>query len=87
MKIVLKSDIFVVKNIKRKTKAEMFKDLKAGDMIQLSVDASPVGGNKGTYASYIKIEKLNSEEYTHKSFNQIWELYSIFELGELCENY
>jgi len=83
MKIVLKSDIFEITKVKRKTKANMLENLKAGDLIQLSVDASPVGSNRGsTYASYIKIEDLKTKECAYKSFNQIWGLYNTFELEQ-----
>lgn len=79
MKIILKSEVLVIKEIKKKTKAKNLESLKVGDSIQLSVDASPVGRNKGTYAAYIKIEDLQTGKCNYKSFNQIGDLYRTFE--------
>lgn len=79
-KIVLKSEILKITKIKKKTKAVVLKDLIVGDEIQLSVDASPVGGNRGTYATYIKVENISNKESTYFSFNQISTLYNAFEL-------
>jgi len=59
----------------------MIGDLKIGDKIQLTIDASPVGGHGGTYASYIKITNLKNGEFTHKSFNRIGDLYNVVELA------
>lgn len=67
--IILKSEILIIKEIKAKTSAKMLKNLKVGDEIQLSVNASPVGGNRGTYASYITVENIWNGERTKFSFN------------------
>lgn len=80
--IILKSEILIIKEIKAKTSAKMLKNLKVGDEIQLSVNASPVGGNRGTYASYITVENVGNGERTNFSFNQIGILYRAFELEE-----
>jgi len=77
--VILKSEILTIKQIKKKTKAKNLECLKVGDSIQLSVDASPVGRNKGTYAAYIKIEDLQTGKCNYKSFNQIGDLYRTFE--------
>lgn len=77
--ISLRSDILEVTKIVKKTKAEMFKDLKVGSKIQLSVLAESVGGNRGTYASYITIKNLETGDYSHKSFNQIGSVLDKFE--------
>ena len=79
MNIILKSEVLVIKEIKKKTKAKNLENLKVGDSVQLSVDASPVGRNKGTYAAYIKIEDLQTGKCNYKSFNQIGDLYRTFE--------
>ena len=79
MNVILKSEILTIKQIKKKTKAKNLECLKVGDSIQLSVDASPIGRNKGTYAAYIKIENLQTKECNYKSFNQIGDLYRTFE--------
>lgn len=79
MNVILKSEVLIIKDIKKKTKAKNLESLKVGDRIQLSVDASPVGRNKGTYATYIKIEDLQTGKCNYKSFNQIGDLYRTFE--------
>lgn len=79
MDIILKSDILEVTEIKKKTSAKMFKDLKIGDRILLTIPVKYAGMNRGTYASYIRIENLSNGDYTHKSFNQITSLLSLFE--------
>jgi len=57
----------------------MFKDLKIGDKIVLSVPVEYAGRNGGSHATYIKVENLQNGEYTHKSFNQIGMLLNCFE--------
>lgn len=79
MNVILKSEVLIIKEIKKKTKAKNLESLKVGDRIQLSIDASPVGRNKGTYAAYIKIEDLQTGKCNYKSFNQIGDLYKTFE--------
>jgi hypothetical protein len=86
MEIILKSKLLKVTKIKKKSSAKMLKGLKVDDVIQLSVDASPVGRNRGTYASYIRVENVKTKEANHFSFNQIDILERNFELEE-CENY
>jgi len=77
--IILKSEILEIVNIKKNTKAEMFKDLLIGDKIMLSIPVKYAGGNRGTYASYIKVENLQNGESVRKSFNQIGTVLDIFE--------
>ena len=79
MDIILKSDILTITKIKKKSYAKMLKDLVVGDKIQLRVSAKPVGGNRGTYASYIQVVNIKTEEKNKFSFNQITILYDTFE--------
>ena len=60
--IVLKSNTLVVNNILKKTRAKLFKDLKIGDKIQLSVEVKYAGINRSTYATYILVENLKTKE-------------------------
>lgn len=71
MDIIMKSEILEVVEITKKTKAKMFKDLKAGNKIQLSIPVKYAGSNRGTYASYITIKNLDSGDVAYKSFNEI----------------
>jgi len=77
--IILKSDNLEIVKILRKTKSEMFENLKVGDTIILSIEVKCAGSNKGTYASYIKAENLGTGECNYKSFNQINGILSCFE--------
>lgn len=80
--ILLKSNILVVNRIIKKTRAKMFKNLKVGDEIQLSVEVAYAGRNGGTHATYILIENLRTGEFTAKSFNEISIILDNFELIE-----
>jgi hypothetical protein len=71
--ITLKSNVLKVAKINKSTTAEVFKDLKVGDRILLSIPVTYAGTNtnRGTYASYIKVENLETGQVTYKSFNQL----------------
>ncbi|MCY8549455.1 hypothetical protein MOD25_05995 [Bacillus haynesii] len=79
MNIFLKSEVLEVEKIITKTNAKMFKDLKIGDKIMLSIPVKKAGSNRGTYASYITIENLQNGERAYKSFNQIEDMLNKFE--------
>ena len=84
MDIILESRKLLVLDIKRKTKAKMFCDVKVGDILQLSVLVEHVGSSSGqSYAVHIKIKNLNSGQVTHKTFNQITSLLNCFEMREI----
>jgi len=71
MDIILKSTVLEVKKVLNKTKAEMFKDLKVGDRIELSIPVKYAGSNGGSYASYIKAENITTRDANYSSFNQM----------------
>lgn len=71
MDISMKSEVLEVVKVIKKTKAKMFKDLKVGSRIQLSIPVKYAGGNRGTYASYITIRNLDNNECAFKSFNEV----------------
>lgn len=84
MEIIMRSDVYEIKSIKRKTQANIIKDWVVGDLIQLSVPASRVGSSRGrTYSSFIEIVNLRDNSKTHFTFNQISTLYNAFELEKL----
>jgi len=82
-KIILKSDILTITKINRKTKAKMFENLSIGDKVVFSVPIKQAGSNRGTYATYIKVENINTGEITHSSFNQIVSILDAFEFAIL----
>lgn len=78
MDIIMKSEKLEIIDIVKKTSAKMFKDLKIGSVIQLSIPVKVAGGNKGTYASYITVENIDTGEKTGKSFNELPKLLDCF---------
>lgn len=82
IEIILSSKILTVEKINRKTKAKMFEDLKVGDKIQFEVELKRAGGNRGTYATYIKATNLENNEITHSSFNQMPRILDAFGFKE-----
>ena len=77
--IILKSFIQTVTKINRKTKAKLFKDLKIGDKVEFSVPIKRAGSNRSTYATYIEIKNIETNEYTYSSFNQLPKILDTFE--------
>lgn len=81
--IIMESKILKVDKILKKSSAKMFSDLKVGDTVKFSVELKRVGCNKGTYATYIKAEHIESGNTNHSSFNQMSSVVSRFEFKEL----
>ena len=81
MNIRLTSDILIVSKVLKKTRAELFKDLKEGDRIILSIPVKYAGYNRGVHASYIEVENLSTGKTTYKSFNQLPRLLKCFEFN------
>lgn len=67
--VTLTSPKFRVTEIKRKTRAVVFKDWKVGDIIRFSTAMSSVGGASGggVYASYFEAENLTQGTAVSKS--------------------
>lgn len=80
MAIVLQSGNLVVEKVLKKTKAKMFKDLKVGDKIQISVPVKVPGVNRRTHATYLTVINTNNGEYACKSFNELTPILDCFEL-------
>jgi len=81
--IVMKSRPIEIVGIKKNTSAKLLKDLEVGDKIQLSVPAISVGSSRGrSYAVDIKVERLNTGQYRYMTFNEMWRIYSIFDVEE-----
>lgn len=85
--IIMKSQKIKITKIHRKTKAQMFKNLKEDDLIvfELSLKRSGRSYDTGTYASYIKITNLSTKECTYKSSNELSHILNAFELEEVGE--
>lgn len=85
--IVMRSKKVKIIKINRKTKAQMFRNLKENDLItfELPLKRSGRSYDTGTYASYIKITNLATNECTYKSSNELSNILDAFELEEVGE--
>lgn len=82
--IILTSGELVISEVVRKTTAKLFRDLKVGDRISLSVTLKPAGSNRGqTYSTYIKAENLSNNEKALNSFNQLPKLMDCFKFEKV----
>ena len=82
--IVMESKTLRISKILKKSSAKMFADLKVGDTVKFSVNLERAGCNRGTYATYIKAEHLESGNTNHSSFNQMPSIVSRFEFEEVA---
>jgi len=69
--------------INKKSQSPAFKGLVVGDMIKFSTEIRAVGGNGGTYATYIKCLNQRTNEVSELSFNQIGRVLSNFEFEQI----
>ncbi len=86
-KIIMRSKKIMIAKINKKTRAQMFKELKEGNLIvfELSLKGSGIGSSGRSYASYIKITNLETNEFTYKSLNELGYILNAFELEEVGE--
>lgn len=77
--ILLQSDVLKVAKINKATKAKFFTDLSVGDEVRLSIPVKAAGSNGGTYASYITITNLKTNDSVKKSFNELAPFLNIFD--------
>lgn len=81
----MKSPKYRVIRILKKTKAEMFGEIEAGDIIQFSVPIERAGSNRGsTYSTNIRVRNISksADQLAFKTFNQLPSLIEYFELEE-----
>jgi len=82
--IVLTSGTMEVTRVNRKVTAKMFKNLKVGSQVEISVSLKHAGSNRGqTYSTYIKVKDVWSGEAAFKSFNELPKLLDAFDLVEV----
>ena len=83
--ILMESKILRIVKVKKKTSEKMFKDLKAGDKIKLSISVNIAGTNQNgkTFTSVITIESLKNKDRAYKNFNEIAPILDCFELEDL----
>ena len=84
MAIMMKSNVYVVTEIKKSTTAYVFKNIELGDEVQMSIPVERVGhGSRGrTYAPEIKFVNLTKGEETTLTFNELPNRLENFELAE-----
>ena len=82
--ILLESEVFEIKSIKKQTQAKIFKDMIVGDKVQFSIEIKESGFSMsgGRRASYIRCTNLNTYQSVYKSFNELPKIIKCFELGE-----
>lgn len=80
--IVMSSKVLVVTKLNRKTKAQMFQNLKVGDKVQFSIPIKRAGIGRGTHASYICSKNVETGETNFSSFNQLPSILDAFEFEE-----
>ena len=81
--IHMESKPIKIVGIKKRTSAQLLKELEVGDKIKLSVPAISVGSSRGrSYAVDIKVERLNTDQYRYMTFNEMWRIYNIFDIEE-----
>jgi len=74
--------LFIVTEVKSKTKRQMFKDLKVNDVLKVRQKLESQGtGSNGTYATRIKVEK-DFETY-HFTLNEFGAGMSSVELKQI----
>lgn len=73
-----------VKSIKKKSRARMFENCKAGDILHFSIRFSSVGySGRGTHAAYVTVLNTRTSEETCFSFNQAYMYDDILDLEEV----
>lgn len=85
MNIRMKSKVFEIKKILRKTQAQGMKDLKVGDKIQFETGLQYTTCRRGNSASNVAMINLQTSERTWKSESMWLNLLDSFELEEVAE--
>jgi hypothetical protein len=71
MGIILSSQILEVEEIVKKTQAKMFKSLKVGNKIVITIPIMRDAGRRGVTASYLTATNLITYEENVSSFKQM----------------
>lgn len=80
--IYLISPIITIKEIKKKTRAEFFRDLVVGDRLEFSTQLKNPGHGRGLYATTVTIKLVGTDLKTNGSISQICNVLENFELVE-----
>ena len=81
--INMKSKLYEVKAILRKTKAKFFVDLKVGDVIQFDLDIEPIyRGRSGLRTTDVHVTNHETDVDAYCSMNMINNYIECFELEE-----
>lgn len=83
-RIMMTSRPMMVTAIKKKTQAEMLKDVERGDVLQFSIPLKSAGRGRGTYASDVRIDNVTKGTHTYKTLTiASATVYNSFELMEV----
>lgn len=80
----MSSEVLVVTKLNRKSKAQMFQNLKVGDKVQFSIPIKRAGIGRGKHASYIQSKNIKTGEVNYSSFNQLPSILNAFEFEEVA---
>lgn len=85
--IILKSNVAVVKNIIGKSTAKMFNQLTIGDKLRFYTTIQNVGISRNrSYAVFIIVENLDTNESVKKSFNELSNILDKFDFELEIDN-
>ena len=80
---MLESKKYLVKEIKGKSQAKMFKNLKVGHSIAFTLPIKHAYASRGVGASYVTVTNLDNGDTTSKSMNELLNLLNYFVLEEV----
>lgn len=82
--VVLKSNEYIIVNVKKKTTAKFFKDLGVGHGLRFEHSLrSTTGGSNGLYSSDFKVSNVNTGERITITGNHLVRRLECFDLKEL----
>lgn len=69
--------------IKKKSKASGFKNIKEGDILEFLVPIKSAGGGRAIYATYITVKNINTGEQGLQSFTQLSNILDNYEFEQI----
>lgn len=80
LNLVMKTTVLRVKNIDTKTKAAFYKDVKVGDLLEVSYDFDQY--HSSSYVSYVKVKNLLKGTSVETSIGQVDSMIGKFDIEE-----
>ena len=77
----LTSNMYVIEDIVKPTKAQLFKDLEVGDVLRFSLTIQRQGGGRrGLHATPVQVTEVRSEASRLVTMNNLWKLLDNYRL-------